>query len=225
MMAQKPPGSSLGGPGGYQVNPMPSVQINPHTGMPMTPQMPPQQQMPPPPPFGMSPMQFGNAPGNVMGFNQPMSIPGMYGAQQDLVNAGHYAGQQPGQMTPEFLKALSMVGLSGMGGSTNPSQGNGSGGQSPDTMYAGGTPGFYPGMTGYGGRLVAGLPTGGGMGSMSGFGGNSPALPPLSPLPQRPMFTPPTPFAWGARTDQGMQNGVMPWGGGQQRPGRFGGRR
>jgi len=98
--APKPQGNVLGGPGGYAQQPGISAQ--------MTPQQPPMQM---PPPFGMSPMQFGNAPGNVRGPNPPMSIPGMYGAQQALVGTGMYSGQQPSQMSPDFLKALSMTGL------------------------------------------------------------------------------------------------------------------
>lgn len=160
-------GSGMGGPGGYQQMPGPSVQINPS---PQTGGFPPFPSM-----YGMS--RPGPMPGNVMGPNPSVSIPGMYGAQQALTGTGMYSGQQQSQMSPAFLSALSMVGLSGLGGSTNPSQGNGTGGSAPyqgggSGNASGGAQGGGGGQGGYGGSS-SGMGPGGMGGSGPGSGGPS----------------------------------------------------
>lgn len=207
--------SSLGGPGGYMEQPLPFAPPQfsklpnslggPGGGVVETPGItaqltPPSQMlapMPTLPPFPVFPGVGFNrmpAPGHNFEPNPPISIPGLFANQQAMVGSGMYSGMQPSQMSPDFLSALSMVGLTppatgpngaGTGGSA-PYFGGGSGNTSGGAQggSAGGGPGGYggpqmgfgPGGGGMTGGPASGGPSGLGYGS-NGFMGSFSALP------------------------------------------------
>lgn len=172
-------GGSLGGPGGYTAMPGITAQITQPTMSNGSGS------------FGGLDLGFMNrmpAPGHNFEPNPPISIPGLFANQQAMVGSGMYSGNQPSQMSPDFLRALSMVGMTppptgpngaGTGGSA-PYQGGGSGNTSGGAQggsasggpggYGGPQMGFGPGGGGMSGGPASGGPSGIGYGGSFGIG-------------------------------------------------------